>query len=233
MRRRLTLALFMAFPISVSALTGGAAIAGDCDSMAQPGLDWSECSKKSIIIPGSNLEGANLAGTDFTGTDLGNSVLQSANLEKAGLMRASLAGAKAAGANFSRIEAYRANFATISADGAIFASAELQRADLSGASLKKANFEKAELGRVNFQKSLLTDARFSLANLSRADLTGAMLDGKPVFDRAFMFRTRIEGVDLSAAQGLIQPQIDLACGDGSTKLPAGLTPPKNWPCASD
>ena len=43
-----------------------------------------------------------------------------------------------------------------------------------------------------------------------------------VFDRAFMFLTRIEGLDLSVAQGLEQRQIDLACGDAKTKLPAEL-----------
>ena len=47
---------------------------------------------------------------------------------------------------------------------------------------------------------------------------------------AFMFLTRIEGLDLSAAWGLQQAQIDLACGDTSTKLPAGLSAPAHWPC---
>ncbi len=227
------LAFAMVFSASVSAFGYDAAVAADCGSMASPGLDWSECNKKSIIIPGSNLEGANLTGTDFNATDLGNSNLTSANFEKASLMRASLAGAKAENANFSRVEAYRSSFTGISADGASFASAEFQRADFSGASLKKANFEKAELGRANFQKAILTDARFWLANLSRADLTGSTIEGKPVFEGAFMFRTRIEGLDLSAAQGLQQPQIDLACGDTSTKLPAGLSTPGSWPCTAD
>ena len=233
MRTIAPLAFGMVLSTAASTFGCGAAVAADCGSTASPGLDWSECSKKSIIIPGSNLEGANLTGTDFNATDLGNSNLTSANFEKASLMRASLAGAKAEKANFSRVEAYRSSFVGISADGASFASAEFQRADFSGASLKNANFEKAELGRANFQKAILTDARFWLANLSRADLTGSTIKGKPVFEGAFMFRTRIEGVDLSAAQGLQQSQIDLACGDASTKLPDGLSTPGSWPCTAD
>ncbi|NEK55267.1 pentapeptide repeat-containing protein, partial [Rhizobium leguminosarum] len=52
-------------------------------------------------------------------------------------------------------------------------------------------------------------------------------------DRAFMFLTHIEGLDLSAATGLEQAQIDLACGDASTKLPVGLSAPTTWPCPAE
>lgn len=209
------------------------AAAADCGSSPAAGLDWRDCSKRSIVIPGSDLQGADLFSTDFTMTDLSGSNLTAANLEKATLMRASLAGAKAEKANFARIEAYRANFAGMSAEGASFTAAELQRADFTGARLTGGNFEKAELGRANFDKAVLTGATFSLANLSRADLSTATFEGPIVLDRAFMFLTRIEGLDLSAAQGLEQEQVDLACGNAQTKLPAGLSAPDGWPCASD
>jgi uncharacterized protein YjbI with pentapeptide repeats len=225
--------LSVALVFGVLAFTGFAstAKAADCGSMASPGLDWSECSKRSIIIPGSNLEGANLSGTDFAQTDLSEANLNSANLEKATLMRTSLAGAKAEKTNFARIEAYRSSFAHISAAGASFASAELQRADFSEADLPAASFQKAELGRANFVKANLKGGNFSLANLSRANLKDSSTDGTTNFDRAFMFLTRIEGLDLSAAKGLQQSQIDLACGDKDTILPSGLTVPASWPCA--
>ena len=209
------------------------AAAADCSAMAAPGLDWSDCSKSKIMIPGSELEGANLYSTDFAGTDLSNSNLKSANLEKANLVRASLAGANAEKANFSKVEAYRSNFADISADGASFTNAELERANFGGAKLTGANFEKAELGRADFDKAVISGVRFSLANLSRADLSHATFEGPLVFDSAFMYLTRIEGLDLSAAQGLEQGQIDLACGDAKTKLPAGLKAPSGWPCPAD
>jgi uncharacterized protein YjbI with pentapeptide repeats len=211
----------------------GDALAGECSSMASPGLDWSECTKKNLVIPGSDLEGANLFNIDLAQTDLSGANLKSANLEEATLVRTSFAGAKAEKANFAKVEAYRSNFAGIAAEGASFANAELQRSNFSGAQLAGANFEKAELGRANFDKAKLKDVRFSLANLSRADLGAANVEGPIVFDRAFMFLTRIEGLDLSAAQGLEQAQIDLACGNAATRLPSGLSAPASWPCPSD
>lgn len=207
--------------------------AAECGSMASPKLDWQECTKKNLMLQGSDLEGANLFSTDFSLTDLSGANVKSANLEKATLVRASLEGAHAEGANFAKIEAYRSSFANIAAEGASFAGAELQRANFAGAQLSGATFEKAELGRADFDKAVLTGAKFSFANLSRADLSGATFEGPVMFDRAFMFLTRIEGLDLSAAAGLEQAQIDLACGDASTKLPTGLSAPATWPCPAD
>lgn len=217
----------------ILAIPGRPAVAAECNTSPSPGLDWGDCNKRNLIIPGSELEGANLFSTDFTLTDLSGANLKSANLEKATLVRSLLAGANAEKANFARIEAYRCSFANASADGATFAAAELQRANFSGAQLTGVSFEKAELGRADFSKAVLTGARFSLANLSRANLSNAIFEGPIVFDRAFMFLTRIEGMDLTAAQGLEQQQVDLACGNTATKLPAGLKTPASWPCASE
>ena len=230
---RTALAAFAMTAVATILVAISPAHAGDCSATAAPGLDWSDCSKRNIMISGSELEGANLYSTDFAATDLGNANLKGANLEKATLVRASLAGAKADKANFAKVEAYRSNFAGMSAEGASFSNAELQRSNFAGAKLTGANFEKAELGRADFDNAVLTGARFSLANLSRADLSHATFEGPLVFDHAFLFLTRIEGVDLSAAQGLDQKQVDLACGDAKTKLPAGLNTPGNWPCPPD
>jgi uncharacterized protein YjbI with pentapeptide repeats len=229
----LAAALLPAAALATSLFAVSPALAAYCGSTPEPGLDWSECTKKNLMLPSSELEGANLSGTDFSLTDLSGSNLTSANLEKANLVRAWLAGARAEKANFSRVEAYRSSFANIAANGASFVSAELQRADFSGADLTGANFEKAEAGRVLFKGAVLTGARFSLANLSRANLSGATFEGPLDFDQAFMFLTHIEGLDLSAAKGLEQAQIELACGDKDTKLPEGLTTPARWPCATD
>jgi uncharacterized protein YjbI with pentapeptide repeats len=216
-----------------AAVSGSNAMAASCRDTPDSGVDWSECTKKNLMLEGSDLEKATLVGTDLTQTSLKNVNLAGANLEKATLVRAWLEGAKADNAKFDKIEAYRAVFQNVSAQRSSFVSAELQRADFTAAQLSGTNFEKAELGRANFEKAVLTGARFSLANLSRADLSGATLGGPVDFDRAFMFLTRIEGLDLSAATGLQQSQIELTCGDSSTKLPAGLTPPADWPCPSE
>lgn len=211
----------------------GHAQAADCKSSAGPETNWQDCNKRLLMLGGSDLQGSNLANTDFTLTDLRGATLSGANLEKATLMRASLAGAVADKANFTRVEAYRGNFSDISAEGALFVSSELQRTDFSRARLTGADFEKAELGRANFNGAVLTGTRFSMANLSRANLSGAVFEGPIDFDRAFLFLTRLEGLDLSAATGLKQEQVDLACGDAATKLPPGLSAPAKWPCPHD
>lgn len=209
------------------------ALAADCGSMPSAGINWNDCIKKNLMLEGSDFQGANLADADLTLTNMSGANLSGANLEKATLVRAWFTGAQAVKANFAKIEAYRSGFENVTADGASFAGAELQRANFHGAQLSGANFEKAELGRANFNGAVLTGASFSLANLSRADLSTSQFEGPIAFDGAFMFLTRINGLDLSAATGLEQAQIDLTCGDSKTKLPAGLSAPKNWPCVSD
>ncbi|RKD74207.1 uncharacterized protein YjbI with pentapeptide repeats [Rhizobium sp. WW_1] len=207
--------------------------AADCGNVAGPGLDWSGCSKTNIMLQNSDLHGANLAGAHFDSTDLSDANLTSANLEKATLVRAWLKNARADGANFAKIEAYRSDFSNASANGVSFANAELQRAEFAGAQLKDADFQKAELGRADFDKAVLTGANFSFANLSRATLNGAVIDGPTSFGAAFMYLTRIEGVDLSKASGLQQAQVNLACGDNTTILPSWLKAPSGWPCPPD
>lgn len=222
------LSLVVAF--IVSATVAGAA---DCRSSPDTKVDWSGCYKRQLMLGGSNLRDANLYDADLSFTDLSNANLQSADLEKATLIRTLLAGAKADGAKFERIEAYRAEMSRISAVDASFVNAEMQRVNLKAANLAGADFTKAELGRVNFEKAILTGAKFNLANMSRVSLNNARLDGGVDFGEAFMFRTRIEGVDLSTAKGLKQDQVDLACGDSQTRLPLGLTAPSDWPCQPD
>ncbi len=209
------------------------ASAANCKGPSAPGADWSDCNKKQLMLGGIDLAGGNLTNTDFTLTDLRGANLTEANLEKATLVRSSLAGARADKANFAKVEAYRSSFAGISAEGASFNSSELQRTNFSGAKLTGADFEKAELGRANFDKAVITGTRFPMANLSRATFAGSSFEGPIDFTDAFMFLTRIEGVDLSAATGLEQEQVNLTCGDSATKLPQGLTTPTNWPCPVD
>lgn len=216
------------------ALVAGTPVwAAECGSTPVAGIDWSQCSKKNLMLQGSDFQGAILADADLSLTNLSGTNLTSANFEKATLVRAWFTGAQADKANFSKIEAYRSGFDNVSAQGASFAGAELQRASFKGAKLDGANFEKAELGRASFANAALTGTNFSLANLSRADFKGATIGGPMAFDSAFMFLTRIEGLDLSAATGLVQAQVDLACGDEKTKLPAGLSMPAGWPCAQE
>ena len=94
------------------------------------------------------------------------------------------------------------------------------------------DFSKSEFSRTNFEGADLTGADMSYANLSRAVFAGAKLDGIDV-GTSWTFLTRFEGADLGGVAKLTQDQLDLACGDESTKLPAGLTMPSSWPCPSE
>lgn len=70
----------------------------------------------------------------------------------------------------------------------------------------------ANFTNVSFKDADLTGANLGHSNLTGADLTGAVLD-----------ITSLKGADLSHAKGLTQAQLDLACSDAETKVPAGLT----------
>ncbi|NKN34926.1 pentapeptide repeat-containing protein [Agrobacterium sp. a22-2] len=204
--------------------------ANECRVSPTPGINWQNCDKKLLMLNGSDLGGANLTEADFTSTDLRDSNLAGAIFEDAVLVRASLARSKAQGANFSGIEAFRTEFGGMDAPGAVFVSAELSRSNFTKANLADTDFRKADLGRSQFDGADVSGSRFSLANLARTDFRQAAF-AKPVdFDRAFMFLTRIEGVDLSAATGLTQWQLDMACGDDATVLPTGLKKAASWPC---
>src|SRR3954470_17489709 len=56
--------------------------------------------------------------------------------------------------------------------------------------------------------------------------------GQPV-EAPHLFRTQLDGADLSRTVGLTQAQIALACGKPETKLPTGMTQPESWPCAKE
>jgi len=219
--------------IGTISTSGQPAMAASCRADASAGIDWSECNKRLLMLGGSVLDGADLHGTDFTYTDLRGSSFNKANLEKAKLIRTSLASSQLEGANLIKIEAYRSDFSDANAENAKFNSAEMQRANFENAKLVNADFSKAELGRADFNGAVLTGTKFTKANLSRASFTGAKFTGPIDFSDSFLLLARIEGLDLSAATGLDQKQIDIACGDDKTKLPQGLTKPATWPCPAD
>lgn len=207
--------------------------AASCRADASAQIDWSACNKRLLMLGGSVLDGADLRETDFTFTDLRGSSFKNANLQKAKLIRTSLASSQLQGGNFVKVEAYRGDFSDADAENAKFNSAEMQRANFKNAKLDGADFTKAELGRADFEGATLTGTKFTMANLSRSQFEGAKFTGPIDFSNAFLLLARIEGLDLTAATGLEQKQIDIACGDSKTKLPSGLKAPADWPCPED
>ena len=201
-----------------------------CSNSPSDGVDWSDCRKRNLILEGATLTNANLSGADLTSTDLRGSKLDGVNLEKATLLRTYMNGSTITGANFTKAVGYRTNFDGSDLSDTNLEKSEMQRADFSNVNLTNTNFSKAELGRANFGGAHIENVNFEFANLARADFRKAKLSGQNDFTGAFLFLTRFDGEDISQAKGLVQGQIDIACGNEKTVLPEGLGPSANWPC---
>ena len=88
-------------------------------------------------------------------------------------------------------------------DGTIVAfdsGEEPDRVDLREASLVGTSLARAKMTRADLREADLSDADLAQADLRLADLRGA---------------------DLHAARNLTQKQLDVACSDATTRLPAG------------
>lgn len=98
----------------------------------------------------------------------------------------------------------QANLALSTMNHTNFSGADLSVANLFGGRFTGANFRN-----VNFTDAVLVGAYFGSANLSGAQLSGA----------------NISGAEMASAIGLTQSQLNTACGDAWTQLPAGLHVP--------
>jgi uncharacterized protein YjbI with pentapeptide repeats len=204
--------------------------AADCGASAGQGVDWSGCRKRNLIMSDFNFSGSDFSRADLSSSDLRSTNISGTSFSKTNLVRASLKGAKATKADFSNVIASRTDFSKADFEGSTFSKAETNRANFSESNLASVDMSKAEFARANFGGANLSGVNFDLSNLARADLRGATFDVAPSFESSFMFQTRVEGLDLSGAKGLMQAQIALACGDAETKLPSGLETPSEWPC---
>ena len=138
--------------------------------------------------------------------------LSGANLARANLARANLSGVYLFGANLTRANLFGANLS-----GANLASANLFGANLTRANLAGANLTRADLFGANLTRANLASANLSGANLTRANLAGANLFA------ADLFGANLSAANLRHSLNLNQGQLDKACGDAKTKLPAGST----------
>ena len=87
----------------------------------------------------------------------------------------------------------------------------LRGANFEGANATLMCMSFADFRGANFRGTILDAANMASAKLDGADMTGA--------------RTRITsflGTDLTRVKGLTQSQLDAACGDAKTKVPAGM-----------
>lgn len=93
------------------------------------------------------------------------------------------------------------------------AGSDVPRADLIGRDLRAERLAGADL-----RGALLIAADLREVDLGAADLLGADLRD-----------ARLHGADLSDVLFLSQAQVNVAQGDGRTRLPSRLAPPAHWP----
>jgi uncharacterized protein YjbI with pentapeptide repeats len=221
----------------------------ECKNPPAAGVDWSNCSKKLLMLGGADLKEATLVDANLTSTDFSNARLTGSNLDRADITYASFKQADLTGASMLKTSGNRTVFAGATLDKANMDAIELFRADFSGASLAGANLSRASMPRTMFDNANLAGADLQKSDMIRSSFNGADLRGvnmtfailaRSSFDGAqlegsdwtntYLYRTRLQGVDLSGVTGLTDGQVALACGDDDTRLPEGLSRPERWPC---
>ena len=110
------------------------------------------------------------------------------------------------GANLSR-----ASFVDAGLPGSQLLRVVAPDAQFTGAQLFGANLSGGHFERASFRGANLAGASLAGASFAGADFHGATLD-----------QAALGGADLSGAKGLTQDQVDAACSNQTTRLPAGL-----------
>ena len=226
-----------AAPASLAALAAAIVLApapahAGCTDYPGPGVNWSNCRKRNVVLSGSDFTGANFKDIDILGSDLRNGKFDKVNFSRALMNRVNMSGSSAQGADFRKVESARTVFRKTGLQNANFEKSVMFRTDMTGADLSGANINKAEFSRAVLADANLENAMLSFANLARADFRGANMDGVDL-NSSWTYLSRFDGVDLSGVKNLSQAQIDIACGNADTKLPDGLESPNPWPCDFD
>lgn len=133
----------------------------DCNALAQPWVNWSNCLMEGVKLVTADLRGAKLRNANMGGADL-----RGAHLSGADIAYTNLVGANLSGAELHQVTMLGANMR----------SADLAGADLSGANLGYAILQNTDLSNVNFSDADLSNADLQGATLKTANLTGAILD---------------------------------------------------------
>ncbi len=105
--------------------------------------------------------------------------------------------------------------------GCNLAGADLSNTCVKARDLHGADFDGADATLMCMSYANFSGASFRGTDLSGANLAHAVLDGADMTG-ARMTITSIKGTDLTRAKGLVQAQLDAACGDAETKVPDGL-----------
>jgi uncharacterized protein YjbI with pentapeptide repeats len=133
----------------------------DCNAIAQPWVNWSNCQMEGIKLVTADLRGAHLRNANMSGADLRGASLAGADIAYTNLSNANLSGAELSQAILL---------------GANMRNADLAGANLGGANLAYAIMQKADLTNIDLRESDLTNADLSGATLKTARIQGAKLD---------------------------------------------------------
>ncbi|MGP1275036.1 MAG: pentapeptide repeat-containing protein [Caulobacterales bacterium] len=133
-----------------------------------------------------------------------------------------------AGQSCTGCNLFQADLSYRNLPGIDVSGSRLRQSDLSLATMNRARFVRTDLSIANLFGGRFTGASFAGANLERATLVGAYF-GSADFTGANLTGANISGAEMTRVRGLTQAQLSTACGDGSTRLPAGLSVPSCLP----
>ena len=125
------------------------------------------------------------------------------------------------GANCPKCNLFQADLGGNQLKAKNFAGARLRQADLSLSVMNRTSFAGGDLRDVNAYGAVFSSANFAGADLTHASFVGTYLQGAN-FAGAKLIGTNFSGAEMDRARGLTQGQLNNACGDDSTTLPAGM-----------
>lgn len=129
-----------------------------------------------------------------------------------------------AGAHCPKCNLFQATLGGLTLTGKNLSGARLRQADLSLTIMNRTNFSGADLRDVEAYGGVFSSASFAGADLTNASFVGTSLEGAN-FRGARLTGTNFSGAEMARARGLTQAQLNQACGDSATRLPAGLRVP--------
>ncbi|MBI1407593.1 MAG: pentapeptide repeat-containing protein [Caulobacter sp.] len=129
------------------------------------------------------------------------------------------------GASCPGCNLFQADLTGLERRGLNLSRSRLRQATLTAAVMNRTNFSGADLRDADASAAVFGGASFAGADLSNANFVGSYLQGAN-FRGAKLNGTVFSGVEMDRAVGLTQAQLNHACGDLSTRLPAGLRIPQ-------
>lgn len=135
----------------------------DCNALAQPWVNWSNCLMDGVKLVSADLRGAHLRNANMSGADLRGAYLAGADIAYTNLVGANLSSAELTQAIMLGANMRNADLAGANLNNADLSYAILQGADLSNADLRESDLSNADLGGANLKTAKLDGAKFDHA----------------------------------------------------------------------